>query len=258
MVKNTAAGTSTLINLPSVTIQADRRTWLQKIRRGEHGDPALLLSGLSSADRERWEIGVESAWQRAGHHSQIVLKLPKPSSHPEGEAPSTEYWFDQETVWLLQAHIVRGGKLYVMGSKHNSRYYPAIQIAGHDKPIPVDRLIGDLGPFHDARKVVGSDYHDHSRASIRSVSERWVAAQVGREHERANVKAGKVTRGAAIEASLKLWQQSVLFPSLDDYRAALLDVYAVLDQRHHLGRLSATPVTSSSAVSIRPAGDDAL
>lgn len=81
---------------------------------------------------------------------------------------------------------------------------------------------------------MGSDYHDHTRASIKPTSERRVAAQVGRENERAHLKSGKVTRAGAIEASLKLWHESLLFPSLDHYRAALLNVYAVLDQRHSL------------------------
>ncbi|WP_292119453.1 hypothetical protein [Mesorhizobium sp.] len=135
---------------------------------------------------------------------------------------------------MLQAHVLYGGKLLVMGSKHNSRYYPAIQIPSHGKSIPADRLIGDLGPHQDARKVPGSDYHDHTRASIKPTSERSVAAWVGRENERANLKAGKVTREAAIEASLRLWRESLLFPSLDQYRTALLDVYTALDQRHPL------------------------
>lgn len=66
------------------------------------------------------------------------------------------------------------------------------------------------------------------------MSERSVAAQVGRENERANLKAGKVTRERAIEASLRLWRESLLFPSPDQYRTALLRVYAALDQRHPL------------------------
>ncbi|ESY88058.1 hypothetical protein X739_07435 [Mesorhizobium sp. LNHC220B00] len=226
--------TSTQINLPSKQIQADRLAWLEQVRRNEQGNPALLLSGLTStADSERWDIGIAGAWQRESDPSQIVLKLPKPASHPEGEAPSTEYWFDQEAVFLLQMHVLYGGMFRVAGSKHNGYYYPGIRI-GRDKLVNADRYIGNLGPYQDARKVGGTDYHDHTRASVKPTSERSVAAQVGRKNERANLKAGKVTREGAIKASLGLWRESLLFPSRDQYSAALLYVYAVLDQRHPL------------------------
>lgn len=69
-------------NLPSEVIQADRLEWLMQVQRGEQGDPALLLTGLSVTDAERWDIGITGAWQRESDPSQIVLKLPKPALGP--------------------------------------------------------------------------------------------------------------------------------------------------------------------------------
>jgi len=191
----------------------------------------LLLSGFRDADRERWEIGIQGIWQRATDPSQVVLELPKPTSHPKGDRPWTEHWFNQEAVWLLQAHVFYGGVLRVMGSKHNGYYYPAVGIGGMANVINVDRLIGGCGPYQDARKVKGTDYHDHTRESIRPTSDRKVAAEVGRENERST---GKVTREAAMHASLSLWRPSKLFPTLDAYDHALRGVYAVLDRLHPL------------------------
>lgn len=136
------------VTLPSETIQADRLAWLTQVQRGELGDPAKLLTGVSASDLHRWEIGVADAWQHPRDPTKIVLKLPKPTGHPEGEAPSTEYWFDQEAVWLLQAHILYGGRLGVYKSKvgkpgkPSGYYYPYIRIDGFARTVNVDRYIG--------------------------------------------------------------------------------------------------------------------
>ncbi|MER8843392.1 hypothetical protein [Mesorhizobium australicum] len=232
--------TSTQIGLPSTQIQADRRVWLQQVQRGEQGDPAKVLKGLSASYPLRWEIGIADAWQHQSDPTKIVLKLPKPASYPEGEESTTEYLFDQETVWLLQAHISYGGRvgIYISKSgekgnkgKPNGYFYPAIWIDGLKGHIPVDRLVANAGPHRLAQLVNPHDYHNHTQANIKLTAEREVVAQVGRENVR-TVRGP--AREAAIGASLKLWHESVLFPSRDHYRAALLHVYAVLDQRHPL------------------------
>jgi len=228
-------------NLPSEAIQADCLTWLAQVQRGEQGDSAKLLRGLSSSDTERWETGIADAWQHPSDPTKIVLKLPKPASHAEGEEPTTKYRFDQETVWLLRAHISCGGRvgIYISKSgekgntgKPNGYLYPAIWIDGLKGHIPVDRLIANAGPHRLAQLVNPHDYHNHTRANIKLTAEREVAAQVGRE----NVRAVRgPAREAAIEASLKLWRESMLFPTLGQYQAALRQVYEVLDSRHPLG-----------------------
>ncbi|MGX5830073.1 hypothetical protein [Mesorhizobium sp. 43Arga] len=142
-------------NLPSEAIQADLLKWLEQVRSREEGNPDRLLTGLSSSDPERWEIGVVDAWLHKSDPTKIVLKFPKPASHPEGEEPTTDYLFDQETVFLLGALIFHGGRVGIYTSKSgekgntgkpNGYYYPAIWIDGFKGPIPVDRLIANAGP----------------------------------------------------------------------------------------------------------------
>jgi hypothetical protein len=131
-------------------------------------------------------------------------------------------------------HVFCGGVIRVAGSKRNGYYYPGIRI-GRGKLVNADRYIGGVSAYQDARLSDPRDYHNHTRANINPTGEREVAAQVGPENERiSSGKMRKATREEAIEASLKQWRESLLFPSRDQYRAALLYVYAVLDQRHPL------------------------
>lgn len=221
-------------NIPSTAIQADRQEWLSQILKGEQGDARLLLSGLRQSDADRWRIGIEDAWLSPGDPTKIVLKLLKPKSHPREERPTTEYLFDQEAVWLLQAHAFYGGALSVMPSKRNGYYYPAIRIIRDGKRVAInaDRLIAGCSPYQDAR-LASKEYHDHTRGNIKPTHEQEVARQVGRENERST---GKVTRADAIAASCQRWCVSQLFPTAGAYTDALSHVYAVLEQRHPLAQ----------------------
>lgn len=220
-------------NIPSAAIQADRLKWLSQIRNEEQGDARLLLSGLRRSDAERWEIGIEDARLSPSDPTEILLTFPKPKNHPKDERSTTEYLFDQEAVWLLQAHVFYGGGFCVAPSKHNDYYYPALQMRpnGKKKVINADRLVSGCGPHQDARQLKGGDYHDHTRGNIKPTHEQAVVRQVGRENERSSRKA---TREDVIAASRQLWMESLLFPLMSDYTGAFSRVYGTLDQRHPL------------------------
>lgn len=233
-------------NLPSESILEDMREWLAQVQRGEQGDPAKLLTGLLASSPERWDIGIADAWPHETDPSKVVLKFPKPANHPEGEKPTTAYLFDQETVWALQAHVLRGGRVGIYTSKSGKRgntekpngyFYPAVWIGGFKGHIPVDRLIANAGPRRLAKLANHRDYRNHTRANIKLTAERDVVAQVGRENVRAVRGAA---REAAIGASLKLWRESRLFPTLDQYREGLMNIYGLLDRRHPLAMQAPT------------------
>lgn len=176
---------------------------------------------------ERWEIGVVDAYADANDASaKIWLSFQKPDSHPEGDNPITRYAFSPATVWLLQAHLLDGGKMRVEANRNGAYYYLIIRIGGQD--FRVARLITNAGPNHDV-KFVG-DHHDYTPENLKSMFEGDIAAQHGPEHERLNVVEGKSSREDAIGASIKQWRPGGIFSSPADYEAALRKVYAMLDR----------------------------
>lgn len=240
-------------NLPSRAIQATLIEWLDQVKRGEGGNPALLLTGLqTTAVGDRWDIGIIDAERRTEDPSKIVFKLGKPKpkkGKPQDEVAWTKYGFNQQMGWLLPVLAIYGNNDDIgvsasrSGTKANSGkpngyYYATIKFRGF-APINVDRLTSGASAYQAARLANPRDYHNRTRENITLRSTWKIAEEFGPENARSPRRPLR-TREDAIRAAVAQWREGGPFPSTVAYEEAIRFIFAVLDRGHPLAQRATT------------------